>query len=178
MNNDSLSAYGEWVEELIDSGMKAHFVTFMFNPLSGGVQVKRARMEEAITETYRRILTRTVRYPKAIKNRNRLPILIAAFDLPVFKYDKDHLADIAINDGLHVHGIWLMPPKTRLEGDLSGEFLSRQFRYAGPGRQIRRIVSERIDETPRRLRSMRSRRSIMEKLTATGSSSCRGREAS
>ncbi|RIK85497.1 MAG: hypothetical protein DCC69_10120 [Hyphomicrobiales bacterium] len=108
-------------------------------------------MEDAITETYSRILTRTVRNPKAEKNRGHLPIIIAAFDLPVFKYDKDHLADIAINDGLHVHGIWMMPRKTRLEGDLSGEFLNHQRRYAGPGRPISRIVSERIEKTPGRV---------------------------
>lgn len=148
---DILEAYATWVEDLITSGWDPHFVTFMFNPLPGTTAGKWQQMQREIDRVYGRILSRTYRVPNAKKYDGRRPILIVAPDFPVFKYDRDHLVDIKINDGQHAHGLWLMPPWSRMKEDLSGHFLNYGHRYVGQGHGLGRIHSEKITHDPGRV---------------------------
>lgn len=143
-----LEAYGDWVEQLIGEGRKPHFSTFMFNSLGGNGVSRQDQMANAIQAMYSRIATRVCRNPRTAPVE-RLPILIAAPDFPVYTGMRHHLRDVQINDGLHMHGIWLMPERTRLEGHISGEFLNYGYRYAGPNRPIQRIVSDHLYDNPK-----------------------------
>ena len=66
---------------------------------------------------------------------------------------REQLRDVALNDGLHVGGIALLPPVNRLNGRglrLDGHFVNDQRLYAGRGSQIRRISADPIIQTPER----------------------------
>lgn len=163
-----LTAYGDWVAQMIAEGREAHFCTMMFNPISGSRATRWDQMVAGLEDVHRRILTRTCRNPKRAPE-NRLPVVIAAEDFPVHKGIRDRIRDIVVNDGQHMHGIWLMPRQTRLEGSLSGEFLNYQGRYAGPHRPVAQIVSDRIDDSPRyvtdyTLKSIKKGRSDPDKI--------------
>lgn len=145
--NDYIRGYGQWIEQMIAGERTAHFTTFMFNPMGGSVLARQHQMHRALTEIYTKILTRTCRKPRKA-TLYEMPILIAAMDFPVYKSFKDHLSDISINDGQHMHGMWLMPRVTRLTGDVSGEFLNYGKKYAGPNRPVSRIVSDRVRDHP------------------------------
>lgn len=148
---DVLLAYGKWIESFVEAGWQPHHVVFMFNPLSGSNAARWAQMSRGIEEVYGKILTRTHRVPNAARNRDRLPVLIAVPDFPVYKRDRDKLTDIKLNDGHHAHAIWVMPPVSRMQArgeDLSGHFLNYGNRYTGKGRALQRIRSERIYTRP------------------------------
>src|SRR5450759_4060839 len=71
-------------------------------------------MMEDVEQFYRTLLKWVVRKPRTAP-AHRLPILVALRDRPVRKRLKLALDDLVINDGLHIHGIILIPPNSRLK---------------------------------------------------------------
>lgn len=140
-----IEGYIQWIEERMEAGFEPHLITFMFNPMPGAGEARWAQMTREIDKVYGRVLSRTFRVPDAEKNQPLRPLLIVAPDFPIFRRDRDRLTDIVVNDGLHAHGIWLMPLESRMRPQhLSGHFLNFQERYAGPGKAFARINSEPI----------------------------------
>lgn len=125
-----IDAYGDMVTERIVMGFKAYLLTFMFNPLDGTKTIKKQMMEDEITATYYKMLTRMFRHPKNVPT-NFKPMWIASPDLPVRKYNKDNYRDLVVNDGLHYHVIALIPLKTRLKQDLCDFIDINQSLYSG-----------------------------------------------
>jgi hypothetical protein len=74
-----------------------------------------------------------------------LPILISAADLPVFKHQKKSLAEVSINNGVHHHGIIVMPPRSRLKTDLVTHFGHEQELYLRDTRLLS-IYAEAVDD--------------------------------
>jgi hypothetical protein len=109
-----LDAYGKWIQEYVDQGYKAYLITFMFNHLPGHWQSITKIMMEDVEQFYRTLLKWVVRKPRTAP-AHRLPILVALRDRPVRKRLKLALDDLVINDGLHIHGIILIPPNSRLK---------------------------------------------------------------
>jgi hypothetical protein len=56
-----------------------------------------------------------VRDPKSPKYAHLLPRAVFSPDVPCYKREKQTLRDVKINDGLHFHGIILVPTRSRLK---------------------------------------------------------------
>jgi hypothetical protein len=90
----------------------------MFHPVPGGKQAKLQNMSGALYRFYTTLLTRVVRKPNSPFHSGQRPLLIAVPDYPVPKRNKQWSTDVAINDGLHFHGILAVPLESRLREDL------------------------------------------------------------
>ena len=67
---------------------------------------------------------------------------------PVFKWEKQTLAQVTINDGLHVHGALAIPPTTRMKDDLADHVASQRVYTDARYTRIRHIHVERITSRP------------------------------
>ena len=112
-----LDEYGKWVTDTLDQGYTGYLTTFMFNYIPGNSNSIIGAMTKDIKQFYRTLVTRTVRRPRTAPI-HQLPRLIALPDRPVPKHRKQALQDVAINDGLHAHGITMIPERSRLDCDL------------------------------------------------------------
>lgn len=107
-----IQAYDEMLEARLETS-KGYFVNFMFNELPGGRAAKLQQMRKQI-ERFHGLLTRhIVRKPESDGWRHLRPVLIVAPDLPVPKRVKTSGSRIGANDGLHINGILLVPPRRR-----------------------------------------------------------------
>jgi hypothetical protein len=107
-----IQAYDEMVRKRLKAS-KGYFVNFMFNQLPGGREAKLQQMRRQV-ERFHGLLTRhIVRKPESKNWRRLRPVLIVAPDLPVPKREKMSLERLGANDGLHINGILLVPPRRR-----------------------------------------------------------------
>jgi hypothetical protein len=110
-------------EEMIERGMKrdgwnGYLLSFMFHPVPGATRTKPEIMGEALYRFYATFLTRVVRNPNSIFQLSQRPLFIAAPDYPAPKHQKQKISDVAINDGLHMHGLLVVPWECRLKEDV------------------------------------------------------------
>jgi hypothetical protein len=143
-----LDAFGTWVTDYMDQGHDAYLTTFMFNYIPGNSKSIIGAMTKDIEQFYRTLVTRIVRNARKAQI-HQLPKLIALPDRPVPKHFKQALQDVAINDGLHVHGITMIPPRSRLECELN-EHVRLESRIYTDSRytRIRHIDVQRIKTRP------------------------------
>jgi hypothetical protein len=131
-------------------------------------------MRREVERVYCQMLTRIVRAPKSLSQKGRLPIWIISPDYPVYKHEKKALRDVAVNDGLHMSGVALIPPGSRLRQRLDHHLRDNKRLYLQPDSPLCRIHAEPITETPEQvadysLKSVkRSRTSIDDILVLTG----------
>lgn len=130
--------YANWVKQKINEGYEGHFITLMFNQLSGDTRQMNLQMQNQIENMYASFITRLYRRPHAAGVIH--PILISCPDFPVPKHEKKPLAEVITNDGLHHHGILLVPPgSSRLKVPVRQHFTDNQSYY------VRDQVLNRID---------------------------------
>jgi hypothetical protein len=125
----------ELVVEKTEASWKPLLITFLFRPMRQSQKGQLARMSNAIDRFYRTVLTRAVRKPRSLGSQGRLPILICGPDSPVRKSAKrasQSLQHAKINDGLHWHGILLIPPCCRMKNPLL-HFTQNENIYVNPG---------------------------------------------
>jgi hypothetical protein len=97
-------------------------------------------MHQEVETVYRRLATRMVRKPRSPNWIGLLPIGLFSPDFPVPKFGlgkKSTIADVSINDGLHVHGIVLGNRWGRIPIGLHKHFEKKMHHYLTP--KIRRI---------------------------------------
>ncbi|MGH6671792.1 MAG: hypothetical protein ACRECV_07435 [Xanthobacteraceae bacterium] len=100
----------------------------MFKPLPGGLSSIVAQMLDEIDRVYSTFLTRVVRNPRRDALRNKIsqyfgldsyednrPVLIACLDGFCLKRVEKSAVNAYFNDGRHVHGILVVPSKSRLK---------------------------------------------------------------
>jgi hypothetical protein len=83
-----------------------------------------------------------------------MPLWIFCFDRPVpkrKKFDRDHYVNIANNDGLHMHGICLTPPNTRITVSLEQHLYDEHERYFPRPNAVHHMLWEPIEKTPERV---------------------------
>ena len=128
-------------KQLLDEGWQGYFTTFMFNRIRGGTTQVNRQMQKQIEGTYASFLTRLNRRPNGSGAVH--PKLIACPDWPVPKNEKIPVKEFLINDGLHHHGILLIPPgPSRLKVSIDQHFTDNQSYY------IREGILARIDVRP------------------------------
>jgi hypothetical protein len=143
-----LDAYGAWVKDTLDQGYTGYLTTFMFNYIPGNSKSIIGSMTKDIEQFYRTLVTRVVRKPRTAQI-HQLPKLIALPDRPVPKHFKQALEDVAVNDGLHGHGITMIPPRSRLDCDLDEHIQLRSSDYIDSRyTRIRHIDARKIETRP------------------------------
>jgi hypothetical protein len=141
-------AYGDLVQLRINEGFMPYLATFMFSALPGGPVAIIRQMQREIERVYATFVTRVVRRPRSSTAVDRLPILMAFADLPVFKRARQHIRDVTLNDGLHYNGVLLVPPRSRLRVSADEHFATNQSFYASPQSRLARVDVRPIESAP------------------------------
>ena len=127
---DLINAYESWVADYVKKGWNPYLVSFMFKSINGSERAIKVKMEDEIDRVYSTFITHVVRNPNSESASDKRPILIAVPDLPVYKREKKTpLCLSTINNGLHSHGILLIPPKSRLRVGPEDHFEAERHRY-------------------------------------------------
>lgn len=145
---DLVAGYGDLVRSRIELGWSASLMSFMFKHLPGGPAAVVQQMRREIEHVFTKFLTRVTRRPCSPASADRLPILIASPDRPVFKREKRSLRDVIVNGGLHAHGILLLPPVSRLRVPAEEYFRENQSAYVDAASTLDRIDVRAIDMNP------------------------------
>ena len=132
-------AYAEMAARYVEDGWAPYLMTFMFRQLPGSPGGVARQMERELERVFSRFVTRCVRNPRSKFATGRLPVWLCSPDYPVFKYAKQSLSDVAVNDGRHMHAIGLQPPKSRLKVGLGDHFDDCQHLYIGPDFPLARM---------------------------------------
>jgi hypothetical protein len=166
--NDTLNGYAQLAAQRVANGWNAYLVTLMFSNISDEHRPALRRMFDETERVYSTFVTRVVRRPLSPGSVDNLPVMIAAPDLPVGKGDKP-LKQVALNGGLHLHAVLLVPPRSRLQVPADEHFRLHQALYVGDQRRLDRIDVRPIEETVERavgyvLKSLRRRRFSLDDL--------------
>ena len=145
---------GKWVEigpfdwKKVPVNWHAYILTFMFHHIGGSKASVLAQMRQEVERVYCQMLTRVVRAPKSPSQNGRLPIWIISPDYPVYKHEKKALRDVAVNDGLHMSGVALIPPGSRLRQRLDHHLMDNKRLYIRPDHPLCRIHAVPVSEKP------------------------------
>lgn len=152
-----LSAYAEWVNEIAkrnDERRYAAIVTLMFRHIPGSFEQKWSVMRREAERVYSTLVRHVVRHPERKSSQSKLPIWVFAPDYPIWKRGKDggraSLADVSVNDGLHLQGVMFLPVESRMRVTLGMHMhpMRRWYReYVRPDHPVYRIHVEPIEET-------------------------------
>jgi hypothetical protein len=127
------------------SGWLPHLMTFQFEQLPGRINAILAQMGNDIGRLYCRLVPHVQRFPTTKLGSVNVPILFSCADLPVYKRKKVSLAEATLNDGLHYHGVLLLPPRNRLRTDLATHLEERRQYYLADTRLLT-VSAEPIDD--------------------------------
>jgi hypothetical protein len=119
----------EWITEYLASDWEVYHAVFMFHHIPGSPQEKMRQMHKDISSVYGTLASRVVRKPTSAKFAHLLPKAVFFPDVPCLKREKQPLRDVKVNDGIHVHGIILVPRKNRLKGPLDEHFHQKKKVY-------------------------------------------------
>jgi hypothetical protein len=147
MQRRAFHGYAEWVRDWMDKEHKVYLLTFMFEHMSGSRGSINARMIKDVGLFWRTLSKWIVRQNRTAPH-HLLPKLIAFPDRPVFKWEKQTLARVAINDGRHVHGTLAIPRTTRMKEDLADHVASRSVYTDATYTRIRHIDVKPITSRP------------------------------
>lgn len=125
---DTLDGYSLLASNRVAQGWSPLIVTMMFNRLHGRPEPILHQMLDEASRVYQTFVTRVVRRPLSLRSVSELPIMIAAPDFSVGKSDKP-VSQISLNDGLHLHAILLVPPRSRLAIPVEEHFRTHQALY-------------------------------------------------
>ena len=109
-------------------------------------------MADEADRVYSTLINHVVHNPRSPSQAAKLPVWIVAPDYPVKKQhkmsDKAVLAEVKINDGLHLNGIMLMQIDTRFRVTLKMHFdpnRKHYHKYVRDGYPLRRIHVEPVE---------------------------------
>jgi hypothetical protein len=146
-----ISSYANWIQEFINIGWNGYLLTFMFNHIPGSINAKVWQMQREINNVYNKLVTRVVRKPRSPAWADLLPRALIVPDLPVAKKTKQDIRDISINDSLHHHGIFVIPPIRRMAEPLDIHFQEQKPLYFRGSDKLRNIDVQPIHYTPEKI---------------------------
>jgi hypothetical protein len=135
---DWLTGYSQLVTNRIREGWAPYLVTVLFKQIPRRRAAVMQRMTEEVQRLYSTLVTRVHRKPRQA-SADELPLLVGAFDLPVYKRDKSSSPLVSCNSGLHFHAVVLLPPKSRLGVSLAKHIGDNADLYCGSKGSIQRI---------------------------------------
>jgi hypothetical protein len=144
--NRLVQGYAEMVTDRVNDGWSCHLLTFLFSQLPGPRSAVISRMKDEVHRVYSTFITRVTRKPRTA-SPDRLPVLIAAADLPVYKRDRASSPKAHCNGGLHFHALLLTPASSRLVDAVDGHFRLNERHYLGQsgimaGIHVRPVTSD------------------------------------
>ena len=138
-----VQAYGTFIQKYVDDlGWDGYWVTFMFHNISCSEERKIEQMHREICRVYQKLATRAVRKPRSEKWVHLLPKGIFFPDVPGYKKNEFKVGEVSVNDGIHMHGVMVVPKQTRLKERLDLHLLRKQKLYVRG--KIYRIYAEPI----------------------------------
>ena len=138
-----MRAYGTLIQECVDDlGWDGYWVTFMFRNISGSEERRIEQMHTEICRVYQKLATRAVRKPRSENWVHLLPKGIFFPDVPGYKKSEFKVGEVSVNDGIHMHGVMVVPKQTRLKERLDLHFLRKRNLYVGG--KIYRLYAEPI----------------------------------
>lgn len=152
-----IRAWSSWIQEVTDRKYRggiwyASDITLMFNHIPGNFDGKWRVMADEADRVYSTLINHVVHNPRSPSQAAKLPVWIVAPDYPVKKQhrmsDKAILAEVKINDGLHLNGIMLMQIDTRFRVTLKMHFdpnRKHYHKYVRDGYPLRRIHVEPVE---------------------------------
>ncbi|TBA50482.1 hypothetical protein [Rhizobium ruizarguesonis] len=143
-----IDAYISMVEDRIDDGFEGSLLTFMFKDLKGSEDARKAQMEKEVQRIYALLLTRFFKRPTNM-DIGEMPFFIGCVDWPVHKKVKKAIGGIANNDGMHVGGIYMIPPKNRTATNLE-DVVDRAMDPIMRTGKLTNIHVKPIRDTPRK----------------------------
>jgi hypothetical protein len=155
-NNDD-ELYDQWIAmwtrkilAAFHGDWDAYMISILFHPLGGSHQAKLIQMHRAAERLYNRLATRTVRDPRSI-HKFFLPMAVFVPDYPVpkSKGKKSTIADVSINDGLHLGGLIIANRMRRITTSLKTHFDDNRRTYRQDG--IRSIGIDAITHDVRKV---------------------------
>ena len=138
-----VAGFIEMIRGKINEGWSPFFLTFQFKQLPGMERTVLYQMKAGVEAVYKKLVTRVERNP--MKNTDRVPVLVACADRPVPKHSKKAISEVSINDGVHQHGIILVPARSRLREDLSLHLVLKQAYYLA-GTNLSSIYAEAVND--------------------------------
>jgi hypothetical protein len=106
--------YGQIAVDLAAEGWAPFLLVLKFRHLGGRRSSVIAQMHREAERAYEWILSRVWKHPHAAGRQALLPRWILAPDVPVAKREKVSVRSLLPNDGLHMQGVAVMPPGSRL----------------------------------------------------------------
>jgi hypothetical protein len=140
-----IQAHAHWIKGFLDAGWDGYLFQVMFHQLAGSRKTMIIQMQQEVTRVYNRLGTRMVRKTWSPRWAGYLPVGLFVPDLPVpkkRKSKKSTIADVSINDGLHMGGIVLGNKWGRVRNGLEKHFQEEEDKYVTG--KIREINIERI----------------------------------
>ena len=126
------------IEDRTQAGWSSDLVTILFNRMNGSKSGLISQMRDQIQRVYSTLVTRVHRKPKTTPT-DQLPLIIGAFDLPVYKKDRTSAPMVSVNEGLHFHGVLMVPPNSRLKETVPDHFATNTNLYRGSSSGVGRI---------------------------------------
>jgi hypothetical protein len=152
----------KWVNEYYDLEWTPYFMTFMFRQIPGSIEEKLRQMHKGISRFYGTLASRVVRSPRSPKWAHLLPRGVFYPDGPCYTGRKSELSKVKINDGLHFHGIILVPNQSRLKVPFLQHLRDKKRSYgrgdilmihAEPNRDHHRFVADYAGKAVKRGRT-------------------------
>ena len=141
-----INAYAEMTQTYINEGFEPYLTSFMFNIKRLGSRDPHSQVIDEVTRVYSNFITRVVRDPKQVRDSEYRPVLIGVPDYPVFKWTNGTKKRMqANNEGVHLHGILLIPPFNRLKVGVKDHFKIKRKSYIGPDFPLSRIDVQHIE---------------------------------
>lgn len=128
----TIDAWTAFIGRFMNVGWDVYMVTVLFHQLSGSKNAKLAQMNREMERLYSRLATRTVKKTRSPRWAAYLPKGIFVPDLPVPKSKKNEkckIADVSINDGLHMGGIIIANRWARISTSLRSHFQKEEETY-------------------------------------------------
>lgn len=132
------TGYSQMIEDRTQAGWSSDLVTILFDRMNGSQSGLISQMRGQIQRVYSTLVTRVHRKPKTAPT-DQLPLVIGAFDLPVYKKDRTSAPMVYLNEGLHFHGVLMVPPNSRLKEDVADHFATNSKLYRGNSCGVGRI---------------------------------------
>ena len=113
--NGKMEHISKWVKECTDLEWTPYHMTILFRHIPGSEQERIRQMHKDISSFYGKLASWVVRDPKSPKIAHLLPRAVFFPDGPCYTGRKKGLREVKINDGLHFHGLLLVPTRSRLK---------------------------------------------------------------
>ena len=125
--------YGQIAVDLAAEGWSPYLLVLKFRHLGGRRSSVVTQMHREAERAYDWILTRVWKHPYAAGRRALLPRWILAPDEPVAKGEKVSVRSLLPNGGLHMQGVAVMPPGSRMCEGLDVHLAREGARYCPQG---------------------------------------------